>query len=83
MKDRDVGRPILYLSTKFELEWCTKNGDLLSGIKKNKTGDSNTQANAQTETDTFPIYIGYKIELTQYRLKLVRVKSQKAPALET
>ena len=45
---------ILYLSTVFELDSSTNNGDLLSDRKKNENTD--TQTDTQTETDTLPKY---------------------------
>ena len=40
---------LLFLPTKFELDWFTNNGDLLSDRK-------NGNIDTQTETDTLPIY---------------------------
>ena len=65
-EDRDVG--ILYdLSTKFELDRFTNNGNLLLG-RKNLT-ERNTHT--QIETDTLPIYhIGSSNRETLYLLLL-------------
>ena len=48
---------ILYLSTKFELDRSTNNGDLLSDrTKAPGNTDKHTNSHTETETDILPIY---------------------------
>ena len=55
---RDVG--ILYLSTKFELDQCTNNGNMFTIIGQEKLkSHTNTQTYIQTETDTHSIFIKF------------------------
>ena len=52
-EDRDVG--FLYLSTKFELDQSTNNGDLLSDMNHWK----DRQTHTQTSTSRTELCIGY------------------------
>ena len=59
---------ILYLSNKFELDWCTNIEDLLPNRKKRLE----TQTHIQTETDTLPIKdIGSSKKMETHRMKLI------------
>ena len=51
LKDLDVGT--LYLSTKFELNWFTNNGNLSSD---KITGIAHRPTHTETESDTHPIW---------------------------
>ena len=51
---RDVGT--LYLSAKFELDWSTNNGDLLSDRNHWTDRHTHRQTHRETESDTFHMY---------------------------